>query len=79
MAQLAGRTALDRYSGRVVASWDTMDAEDQRSVLQSLIKSVDVGPALPGYGWHKDRLRINWRFAALASIEWPPLDQDVLN
>jgi len=71
LVERAGRSALDRFAGRVVSQWDTLDVEDQRAILLSLVRNVVVGPKVNGYGWHSERLQPVWRFSALAAIKWP--------
>jgi len=57
LSQLAGRSALDRFAGRIVADWDTFDVEDKRAVLLSLVSHVTVRPtsggALADSGGHR--------------------------
>jgi len=77
LAERAGRSALDRFAGRVVADWAKLDVEDQRAVLLSLVRRVVVGPKVAGHGWHPERLTPVWRFSALAAIKWPePTEAD---
>ncbi len=76
LASLAGRSALDRFAGRVTTEWDTMTPEDQRAVYFAVVTSVRVAPAgtVGGLG----RLVPMWRFAVLADIDWPePTAEDL--
>ena len=74
LAQLAGRSALDNFAGRVAANWDTFDVEDQRAILLSLLECVKLqssnGKTLQGVG----RLNLVWKWEALASIAWESVE-----
>ncbi len=63
LSTLAGRSALDKFSGHVVKDWDTFDVEDQRAILLSLVASVKVRP-----GVGEERLSCVWKLRALADL-----------
>ncbi len=74
LSTLAGRSALDRFAGRVVADWDTFDVDDRRAILLSLLKCVQLqssnGKTLQGTG----RLQLVWKFAVLGAIDWAEVE-----
>lgn len=73
LANLAGRSALDRFAGRVAAEWDTWSETDegvqnQRAVLLSLVTKVTVGPV--GTFGSMGRLLPQWKVSTIADIDW---------
>ena len=73
LSTLGGRSALDRFAGRVVADWDSFSPEDQRSIILSLVTGVRVNTAT-----HKRtgsaRQHLMWKVHALAAIDWDQVE-----
>jgi hypothetical protein len=45
LVTLRGHSALDRLGGDVQAKWDSMSADDRRSIIQSLVARIEVAKA----------------------------------
>lgn len=73
LATLAGRSVLDKFAGRVVKHWSTLDVENQRAILLSLLDCVKVMPNCAGTTG-ANRLVPVWKFAALGAIDWSQVE-----
>lgn len=63
LATLRGHSALDRLGGGVQANWDSMSADDKRSVIQSLVARIEVAKAtnLGSHVFDPERVSMEWR------------------
>jgi site-specific DNA recombinase len=70
LTTIRGKSALSRLGGSVMAEWDEMSADDQRSILLSLVTDITVKPVLKhGYNhFDPDRLNIGWRTEAIQKM-----------
>jgi DNA invertase Pin-like site-specific DNA recombinase len=67
LSSLRGSNVLTRLGGHVRATWEEMDADDQRTVLLSLVHRVKVSQATKhGNRLDTGRLKVSWRYDALA-------------
>jgi DNA invertase Pin-like site-specific DNA recombinase len=60
IAAMRGQSTLDRFGGSVVAGWDTLSPDDQRSVIFALVEQIEV-LRLKGEQSSPDRMRPVWR------------------
>jgi site-specific DNA recombinase len=70
LTTIRGTTALGRLGGEVQSSWDSMSAEDKRSIIKSLINEIEVSKApTPGSNrFDPDRINIFFRLAIIAKL-----------
>jgi len=63
LATLRGHSALDRLGDDVQANWDSMSADDKRSIIQSLVAHIEIKSVLKhGYNrFDPDRVNIVFR------------------
>lgn len=70
IAALKGTSAIDRIGGNPREVWDSMDADDKRAVLLSLLTKIVVKPkARGGFNvFDPDRIEYEWRYDALSDL-----------
>lgn len=67
LATMTGQNPLDRLTGGVEATWDSMPVENKRAIIQSLVGRIEVGKVIV-QGSHRfdpRRVSISWRPAAV--------------
>lgn len=71
IAALRGHSALDRFKGSVTEHWTELTADEQRAIVQSLVRVVDVLPGARGK-FDPGRLQVRWRWDELSrrAEEW---------
>ena len=69
LSTFQGRTALSHYAGEVQSSWKDMPADDQRSILLSVLEYIEVRPVVR-FGSNKfDPNRLRFKFRKSVDIE----------
>lgn len=68
ISALSGNAALDRFGGDVAGHWDELSSADKRSVVLTLVTSIEVRPKGKGgfNTFDPGRLVFHWRLGALA-------------
>ena len=70
ISTLSGQSALDRFGGRVSEHWDELTADEHRTIILSLVRSIEVTPKGRGgfNSFDAKRLLFHWRWVTLAEI-----------
>jgi len=69
LSVLRGSSALDRFDGRLAEHWDELTADEQRTIILSLVRSVDVKSRVgPPGTFDPRRLEFRWNYAGMSRM-----------
>lgn len=64
------RSALGHLGGDVISHWDSMDADDQRAIIKSMVEYIEVLPSESHGRTTVDmsRIRIEWKYEGIGKV-----------
>lgn len=66
IAALRGHSALDRFDDPLATHWGELTADEQRAIVQSIVREVVILPPNKSGRFGPERVSIRWRWDALA-------------